>query len=94
VKTIYGRLSPVVEKDVQRFRNLPPLFDRDGVISLEAAFRHPKAQVICASVMMVSSVVLFGKEGFLILLAVAFLVHMVMMVGDRLQKEDVAHKAE
>jgi hypothetical protein len=94
VKTIYGRLSPVVKKDTQRSRKLPPLFDRDGVISLEAAFRHPNAPVICASVMMVSSVVLFGKEGFLILLAVAFLVHMVMMVGDRLQREDAAHKTE
>jgi hypothetical protein len=94
VKTIYGRLNPVVKKEVTRLKKLPPLFDRDGVISLEAAFRHPNAHVICASVMMVSSVVLFGKEGFLILLAVAFIVHMVMMVGDRLQREDAGEGGE
>jgi hypothetical protein len=88
VKTIYRPLSPMVKKEARQLKKLPPLSDRDGVVSLEAAFRHPNAAVICASVMMISSVVLFGKEGFLILLAVAFLVHMAMMAADRLERED------
>jgi hypothetical protein len=73
---------------------LPPLFDRDGVISFETAFRHKNATSICAILLVLVSVMLMGKEGFFLLLAVALGVHMTLLIMAKRKERDAANELD
>jgi hypothetical protein len=66
-------------------RRLPPLFDRDGVISFETALRDGRAPLICASVILLGSVAAAGKEGLFLILAASLLMHMVILFLEKRQ---------
>lgn len=69
--------------DIKNDKQLPPLFDKDGVISLETAYRHPKATLYLASLMVFIVYLFFGRDGFILLLAMAFFVHIVFTVLEK-----------
>lgn len=91
VHTLYVDLKSALAH--RGHKKLPPLFDKNGIVNMETAIRHPDATHICASVMMVGSVMLFGKEGFLMLLAVAFLTHLVVTLVEKRKQMD-KHRRE
>lgn len=71
--------------EIKKSNELPPLFDRDGVISLETAYRHPKAPLYLSSLLVFIAYLFFGREGFILLLSLAFFVHIVISVSERQQ---------
>ncbi|KAH0785608.1 STE family protein kinase [Histomonas meleagridis] len=78
IKTLYTTF--VIEKDSNV---LPPLFDEDGVISFETAFRHPKAPRFIAVFLAFLVYLFFGADGFVVLLALAFLTQMVITMSEK-----------
>jgi hypothetical protein len=87
VATLYTRVRGKAVAKVELPKKLPSLFDRDGVISIDAACRDPRAPAICAITLLLFAVVFFGKEGLLLLLAMSFLVHMIVVLADKYDRE-------
>jgi serine/threonine protein kinase len=87
VATLYTRIRGKLAIKIEPSKKLPPLFDRDGVISIDAAFRDPKAPAICAITLLLFAVVFFGKEGLLLLIALSFLVHMIVVLADKYARD-------
>ena len=90
VNTLYVDLKSALAQRGQR--KLPPLYDKNGIVNMQTAIRHPDAVQICASVLLLGSVILFGKEGLLMLLAVAFLTHLIVTLVDKRKQMEKRRK--
>jgi hypothetical protein len=90
IENVYTIVKQKPRPALQRVA-MPPLFDRDGVISFETAFRHRKATSICALVLVLASVSLLGKEGLFLLLAVALGVHMTLLILRKRTERDAGN---